>query len=75
MTNTGIRIIGKDDLDIERIRAETTNLQEEIRRKEDEREKLRAEASKMWTEARWYPVWVGAAIFAAGAAVAKLFLQ
>jgi len=59
--NPEIRIIGKDELDIEKIRAEITNLLDSSR--------------KMQVEAKWHPIWVGAAIFAAGATVAKLFLS
>jgi len=55
-----VRIIDKDDLDIERIRAEITSLLESSR--------------KMRVERQWHPIWVGAAIFAAGATLAKIFM-
>jgi len=62
-------------IDIEKIRAEITNLIADTRKIEDEREKLRAEAREMWTKARWYPIVVAAALLGAGAGLAKLFLQ
>jgi len=46
--------------DIEKIRAEITNLIEDTRKKEDEREKIRAET-------RWHPLFIVAGAFAAGA--------
>jgi len=36
---------------------------------------LMTETRKMQTETKWHPVWVSAALLAAGAALAKLFLS
>jgi len=46
----------------------------ELRKILAEIDNLLAETRKMQTETRWHPIWVGAAIFAAGATLAKLFL-
>jgi len=59
----------------EKLRAETLKIQSDAKTQIDEREKLRAEARKMQTESKWHPVWVAAALLAAGAALAKLFLS
>jgi len=56
--------------EIDNLRAETLKMQSETKTQIDEREKLRAEARKMQTESKWHPLWVGAAIFGAGAALA-----
>jgi len=61
--------------EIDNLRAETLKMQSETKTQIDEREKLRAEARKMQTESKWHPVWVAAALLAAGAALAKLFLS
>jgi len=58
----------------EKLRAETLKMQSETQKTQDEREKLRAETTKVEAEIKWYPAVVGAAILAAGAALAKLFL-
>jgi len=46
----------------------------ELRKILAEIDNLLAETRKMQTETRWHPIWVGAAIFAAGTTLAKLFL-
>jgi len=61
--------------EIDSLRAETLKMQSDTKTQIDEREKLRAEARKMQTESKWHPVWVAAALLAAGAALAKLFLS
>jgi len=61
--------------EIDNLRAETLKMQAETKTQIDEREKLRVETAKMQTETKWHPVWVAAALLAAGAALAKLFLS
>jgi|GEM_PF-731543 len=81
-TNSEVRIIGKDDLDIEKIRAEINHMLFDARRHDDEREKLRAETTRIQSEAKWHPLVAGAGIFAAGAGflaaligIVKLFMK
>jgi len=88
MNATAEHDLTRAQIDIEKIRAEITNLIEDTRKKEDEREKmrsqmltmqderekLRAEAAKMWAQSKWYPPFVGAALLGAGVALAKIFM-
>jgi len=72
--NKEVRIIGKDDLDIEKIRAEITSLLESSH-------KMQAETLKINAETKWHSFYrvaiVWASAFAAAAAMitlAKAFL-
>jgi len=72
--NQEVRVIGKDELDIEKIRAEITSLMESSR-------KMQAETVKIQTETKWHVFYrvalMWGSAFAALAAVitlVKLFL-
>jgi len=60
----------RDQIDIEKIRAEIMNLMEDSWKKAEERAKMQDEREKLRIETKWHPLWVVAAIFGAGAALA-----
>jgi len=67
-------ITEREYAELKKMMVETDSIIARMRKMNDEREKLRAETTKIEAEIKWYPAVVGAAILGAGVALAKLFL-
>ncbi|MCL1825473.1 MAG: hypothetical protein FWG26_05950 [Betaproteobacteria bacterium] len=62
------------EIEMDRFRAEIQKLFDDAARSRAEAAKFQAEATKIMTEQKWYPIAIGAGLFGAIAAFVKLFL-